>query len=537
VRYLGHVAVFRATVPLDTPADRFPQQAPAHFIDQLVIARLKQLGVPPSDLCTDSDFLRRVSIDITGTLPTLAEVEKFLADRDPKKREKLVDELIGRPTYASYFALKWGDILRNRRTGVVGLGGGKARTDAFHVWIRVSLAKNKPYDRFVREIITAKGDMFGDAGQPPVAWYHVLKTPQLLVDDTAQAFLGTRIQCAQCHHHPYEKWSQDDYWGLAAFFARVQMTPAKSNIPRDGRGLLTLSIASDGKVTSPQGKTYTQPKPLGGAALTIPPGADSREQLADWLTQPDNPFLARALVNRYWAHFFGRGIVEMPDDLRITNPPSNPELLYALSKDFVAHRFDLKYLVRTICTSETYQRSSTPNAANQKDRQNFARSYPRRLSAEVLLDAIDQVTGVPTKFGTSEATRAIDLADEAAANRLLEVFGKPSRDSACECERVVSATLSQSLYLLASKEVHGKLKQSSSRAAKWAADPRLDAGKVKEMFLCVLSRYPTPEELRTAETFLTQEQARVPNRKLSKQVAYEDLLWALLNTKEFLFNH
>jgi hypothetical protein len=537
VRYLGHVAVFRATIPLETPADKFPRQTSVHFVDQLVMAKLKQLGVPPSDVCTDSEFLRRVSIDITGTLPTAAEAEKFLADRDPKKREKLVDDLLARPAYASYFALKWGDILRNRRTGVVGLGGGKARTDAFHAWIRESLAKNKPYDRFVREILTARGDMFGEAGQPPVAWYHVLKTPQLLVDDTAQAFLGTRIQCAQCHHHPYEKWSQDDYWGLAAFFARVQMTAVKSNVPKDGRGLMSLSIASDGKVTSPQGKTYTQPQPLGGDPLTIPPGADPREQLADWMTRPDNPFLARALVNRYWAHFFGRGIVEMPDDLRITNPPSNPELLDALAKDLVAHKFDLKYLVRTICISDTYQQSSKPNVFNQKDRQNFARFYPRRLPAEVLLDAIDQVTGVPTKFGANEATRAIDLADEAAANTLLEAFGKPTRDSACECERVASATLSQSLYLLASKDVHMKLKQSSSRPAKWAADARPDVDKIKEMFLWVFSRYPTPDELRTAETFLAQEPARASNAKLAKQEAYEDLLWALLNTKEFLFNH
>jgi hypothetical protein len=545
VRYLGHLAVFRATIPLETPPEKFPKEAPAHFIDRHVLAKLEQLGVPPSGLCTDGEFLRRASLDITGTLPTAAEAEKFLADKDPKKRDKLVDDLLGRPAYASYFALKWGDILRNRRTGVVGLGGGRARTEAFHGWIRDGLAKNKPYDRFVREILTARGDVLGDAGQPPVAWYHVLKTPQLLVDDTAQAFLGTRIQCAQCHHHPYEKWSQDDYWGLASFFARVQTAPAKGAVPRDGKGLLTLSIARDGKAVSPQGKTYTQPKPLGGEPLTVPPGDDPRERLAEWMTRPDNPFLARALVNRYWAHFFGRGIVEPADDLRSTNPPSNPELLDALAKDFVAHEFDLKHLVRTICTSQAYQRSSAPNEYNRKDRQNFARCYPRRVPAEVLLDALDQATGVPTKLGNNEsAARAIDLPDEATTNTLLEVFGKPSRDSACECERVSAATLAQSLYLLASREVHGKLKQPTSRAAKLAADSRPAADKVKEMFLWVFARYPTPEELRTAETFLTREEARAAKeapagkqQQLAKQEAYEDLLWALLNTKEFLFNH
>jgi hypothetical protein len=365
------------------------------------------------------------------------------------------------------------------------------------------------------------------------------------VDDTAQAFLGTRIQCAQCHHHPYEKWSQDDYWGLAAYFARVQMVPVKTNVPRDARGLLSLSVVADGKVTSPQGKTYTQPRPLGGEALTVPSGADPREKLADWMTAPDNPYLSRAFVNRYWAHFLGRGIVEAPDDLRVTNPPSNPELLDALAKDFVDHRFDLKHLVRTICTSQAYQRSSAPNEHNGKDRQNFARSYPRRLPAEVLLDALDQVTAVPTKLGNGDApARAIDLPDEVVSSTLLEVFGKPSRDSACECERVSAATLAQSLYLLASRDVHAKLKQATSRAAKLAADPRPVADKVKEVFLWVFARYPTPEELRTAEAFLLREETRlakeVPTGKpqqAARQEAYEDLLWALLNTKEFLFNH
>ncbi len=300
---------------------------------------------------------------------------------------------------------------------------------------------------------------------------------------------------------------------------RVQTAPAKSNVPRDGKGLLTLSIASDGKVTSPQGKTYTQPQPLGGKALTIPPGADPREKLAEWMIRPDNPFLARALVNRYWAHFFGRGIVEMADDLRITNPPSNPELLDALAKDFVAHQFDLKQLVRTICTSQTYQRSSVPNEFNQKDRQNFARGYPRRLPAEVLLDALDQATGVPTKLGTNDpVARAIDLPDEAVSNTLLEVFGKPSRDSACECERVSAATLAQSLYLIASRDLHGKLKQQTSRAAKLAADPRPFADKVKEMFLWVFARYPTPEEIRTAETYLLQEETRLGQGRSYRQV-------------------
>jgi Protein of unknown function (DUF1549)/Protein of unknown function (DUF1553) len=545
VRYLGHVAVFRATIPLDTPLARFPQHTPASFTDQHVFARLKLLGVPPSGLCTDSEFLRRVSLDITGTLPTAAEARKFLEDRNPRKRELLVDALLEKRGYASYFALKWGDILRNRRTGVVRLGGGSARTYAFHTWIRESLAKNKPYDQFVREIITAKGNAVGTGAQPPVGWYHVLSTPQMLADDTAQAFLGTRIQCAQCHHHPYEKWSQDDYWGLAAFFSRVERKPLKTKVPKDGKGLLTILVARDGKVTSPQGKAYPRPRPLGGEEVEVPPGADPRERLAEWMTRPDNPFLARALVNRYWAHFFGRGIVEMADDIRVTNPASNPALLDALAKNFVEHRFDLKYLIRTICTSKTYQLSCTPNEYNRKDRQNFARFYPRRLPAEVLLDALDQITDVRTRFRSrDDVARAIELPDESVRSSFLEVFGKPSRDSACECERVSAATLAQSLYLITSDEVHGKLKNTRSRAAQLAADSRPMAERIREIFLWVYARYPTAEELKTAEAFLTREESggtggdrSKAGRQQARQWPYEDLLWALLNTKEFLFNH
>jgi hypothetical protein len=539
VRYLGQVAVFRATIPLNAPLDKFSQHEPANFVDRHVLAKLKQLGIPPSDLCTDGEFLRRASLDITGTLPTAAEAERFLADKDERKREKLVNDLLERPAYASYFALKWCDILRNRKVGEVGLGGGSARTVAFHGWVRDHLAKNRPYDQLVREIITAKGSVVGDAAQPAVGWYHVLRTPQALVDDTAQAFLGTRLQCAQCHHHPYEKWSQDDYWGLAAFYARVQTTVIKTDIPKDGRGLLTLAIASDGKVASPQGKVYTRPRPLGGEELAIPSGADPREKLAEWMTRPDNPFLARALVNRYWAHFFGRGIVEMADDLRVTNPPSNPELLDALAQDFVEHKFDLKQLVRTICTSRTYQLSSTPNEYNQKDRQNFARYYPRRLPAEVLLDALDQVTGVPSRLGGRDAgARAIDLPDESVKNPLLDVFGKPSRGSACECERVSAATLSQSLYLITAKEMHDKLKDPRSRAGQLAASTRPRVERIKEIFLWVYGRPPTADELQTAETFLAREEAGADrNQQKANQWPYEDLLWALLNTKEFLFNH
>ncbi|HYT94069.1 MAG TPA: DUF1549 and DUF1553 domain-containing protein [Gemmataceae bacterium] len=542
VRYLGHVGVFRATIPQDAPLHKYPWPQPANFIDEQVVARLKQLGLPPSELCSDSEFLRRVSIDITGTLPTAAEAEKFLADTDPGKRAKLVEHLLDRPAYASYFALKWGDILRNRRDGLVGVGGKQVRTSAFHAWILESLGKNQPYDQFVRAILTAQGDFAGPQAQPPVGWYNVLRTPTALADDTAQVFLGTRIQCAQCHHHPYEKWSQDDYWGLAAFFARVQLVnpknpvqPKKANA-KPGANDTRVVLAAEGRLTSPQGKGYARPRLLAGEELDLPASEDPRQKLVDWMVHPDNPFFARALVNRYWAHFFGRGIVEMPDDMRVSNPPSNPALLEALARDFIAHQFDLKHLIRTICTSKTYQLASRPNAHNARDKQNFARFHARRLPAEVLFDAIDQVTGTPPRFvsgkggaAKTSAGRAIELPDEAVKTPLLVAFGKPERSSACECERSNAATLSQSLYLIGSAELHGKLKNKSGRIAQLAAAPRPVHDKIREIYLWVYARPPDAAELNTVQAYLLAAGGRA--------AGYEDVFWALVNTKEFLFNH
>ncbi len=545
VRYLGHVGVFRATVPQGAPLEKYTFPKPANFIDGHVHAKLKQLGLPPSALCSDSEFLRRASLDITGTLPTAKEAEKFLADTDPGKREKLVDSLLDRPAYASYFALKWGDILRNKRDGIVGVGGKQERTHALHGWIRDSLAANKPYDQFVREILTATGDFSGPKAQPPVGWYNVLRTPEALVDDTAQVFLGTRIQCAQCHHHPYEKWSQDDYWGLAAFFARVQLVNPKNPVQaKKGNAKANanandtrLVLVSEGRVTGPHGKSYAKPRPLDGKELDVPGSDDPRQKLVDWMVRADNPYFARAIANRYWAHFFGRGIVDMPDDMRVSNPPSNEPLLDALAQDFIDHKFDLKHLIRTICASTTYQMSSLPNEHNHKDKQNHARFYPRRLPAEVLFDAFDQVTGASVKFVSTKgagsaktpATRAIELPDEAVKTPLLMAFGKPDRSSACECERSGAATLNQSLYLIGSTELHNKLKDKSGRAAQLATDTRPVSEKVREIYFWVYARPPVAEELQTVERFL--------NAGGNRKEAYEDVLWALLNTKEFLFNH
>ena len=545
VRYLGHVGVFRATIPQGAPLEKYTFPTPANFVDIHVHAKLKQLSLPPSALCTDSEFLRRASLDITGTLPTAQEAEKFLADTDPKKREKLVNALLERPAYASYFALKWGDILRNKRDGIVGVGGKAERTLALHAWLKESFAKNKPYDQFTREILTATGDFAGPDAQPPVGWYVVLRTPEALVDDAAQVFLGTRIQCAQCHHHPYEKWSQDDYWGLAAFFARVQLVnpknPKVNPKAKLGPNDLRVTLRATGSVTGPHGKSYVKPRLLDGTEFDVLEANDPRHKLVDWMVRPDNPYFARAIVNRYWAHFFGRGIVDMPDDMRVSNPPSNEPLLDALAKDFIDHKFDLKHLIRTICASTTYQLSAIPNEHNHKDKQNHARFYPRRLPAEVLFDAFDQVTAAAPKFvspkgakgggntAKTPALRAIELPDEAVKTPLLLAFGKPDRTSACECERSGAATLTQSLYLIGSTELHNKLKDKTGRAAQLATDSRPVREKVREMYFWVYARPPVAEELQTVERFL--------NAGGNRKEAYEDVLWALLNTKEFLFNH
>ncbi|HJT78971.1 MAG TPA: DUF1553 domain-containing protein, partial [Gemmataceae bacterium] len=498
-RYQGHVATFRATVPLGLkiPDYAFPHQT---LVDEFTHKKWQELGLVPSELCTDAQFLRRASLAITGTLPTPAQVNAFVADSNPQKRAKLVDRLLDSPEYSYYFANKWADILRVKRRGIP---GGAQATFAFHAWIRDAMAKDMPYDRFARAILTATGDPSID---PPTAWYKELKEPQQFVDDTGQVFLGQRLACAQCHHHPYEKWSQDDYWGIAAFFGRVgrknMMIPGGfQNQPAQME--IIFNRSSGGVVNKRTGQAAVM-KVLDGPSLkSVPADEDPREKLAAWMTAPSNAFFAKAVVNRYWAHFFGRGIVDPLDDMRVTNPPSNPELLDALAKDFVAHGYSLKHLVRTICDSRTYQLSSTPNEYNQHDKQNYARYYPQRMSAEVLLDAVCQVTDSPTQFGGLPTDRfapkrAIMLPDEAYTSYFLDVFGRPQRISACECERVSEANLAQALHLLNSDEVQGKLTRSGGRADLLAKDARADSVKVEELFLWAFAHKPSPEQLQAA---------------------------------------
>ncbi len=456
---------------------------------------------------------------------------EFLADPAADKRDALVDRLLDTPEYSYHFANKWADILRVKRGNQPNRAYG---TFSFHSWIRDAMATDKPYDEFAREILAAVGD---ETKSPPTVWYKDIQTADQFVDNASQVFLGTRLQCAQCHHHPYEKWSQDDYWGLAAFYGLV----ATKTVPVPGVGAQNqpnqrrvLYTRSSGNVTNKRTNKPAVMKALDADPVDPAGDLDPRQKLVDWMVAADNPFFARAVANRYWAHFFGRGIVDPLDDMRVTNPPSNPELLDALAQELVKNGYSLKHLIRTICKSRTYGLSSTPNEFNKNDRQAYSRYYPRRMSAEVLFDAVCQVTGSPGQFAGLPAdrhapTRAIMLPDESFQSYFLDVFGRPQRISACECERVSEANLAQALHLLNSEEVQRKLERPGGRADLLAKDPRPDAEKVEELFLWAWGRKPSEKHLRLA---LANIEANGKNKK----VAYENIVWALLNTKEFLFN-
>ena len=530
VRYQARVAVFRATIPLGAPVENLP---PAKgFIDELVFKKLKMVGMPASEICDDSTFIRRACIDIAGRLPTTEETKKFLSEKDPAKREKWIDALLDSTDYADYFANKWSALLRNKRGAPTHARG----TYAFYDWIRDSMLANKPYDQFAREIVAASGDL---SQNPPVAWYRQVNNINAQLEDTAQLFLGLRLQCAQCHHHPYEKWSQQDYYSFAAFFSQIGRKPGAQpgeEIIYAKRGMPTATNKKTKQPVSPAG--------LGDKQIKLSPDDDPRQALADWMSNKENPFFAKALVNRYWKHFFNRGLVDPEDDMRETNPPTNPELLNALAKNFIESHFDMKNLVRTICRSQVYQLSSLPNKFNAVDKQYFSRYYPKRLTAEVLLDAVDEATRSDSKFeGLPAGTRAVQLPDNSfnGNSYFLAVFGRPDSSSSCECERSQDASLAQSLHLLNSKDVQDKLTSTNGCAALMARDTkREDATKVRDLYTTVYSRDPDAKELELALNYLGQkphDKDGKADAKPDKQQGYEDIIWALINTKEFLFNH
>ena len=520
IRYGDLVAVSRFTHSFgpELPNEAYASFQPKTFLDELVLAKWKKLHIAPSPACSDNEFLRRACLDVMGTLPTPQEVRDFLANTAPDKRDKLVEQILERPEYADYWAHRFAEILRVK----TGDASFKDHTVKFHGWIRQSLAENQPYDQFVRQIITVTGKR---ADNPQMDWYRQAISNQVRVEDSAQAFLGLRVSCASCHNHPFENISQTDYWRFAAFFARVGSVTYGS--------VDEIKLDENGMVKHPRTDQPLKPRGIGAAYGTpeveYVKGEDPRLKLADWMAAPDNPYFARAICNRVLGHYLDVGLIDPVDDMRATNPASNPELLDRLAKDFIEHKFNLKHLMKLVMTSRVYGLSSDPADANKLDTRNYARHYPRRLSPHVLMDAIDGATGVPTKFDDyPEIKRALLLPNEKGRSDFLDMFGRSSRDTPCECETRLAPNLSQVLYLLHAEEIQRKLVDKDGNCTKLAKSGKSSDEIVDEIFLRTFSRLPRPEEQAEAVSLL--------DTAMDKQPVIEDLLWTLMNSKEFLFS-
>jgi hypothetical protein len=513
--YMGEVALFRAIVPRPGKSIEAKKLPEFNFIDKLVDKKLSKLNITPSGICDDAEFLRRVTLDLVGSLPTPQEVQTFLADRNPLKRGKRVEELLKRPEFADLMAKRWADILRVDRQAL-----GHERAFAYYRWIRDAFAKNQPFDAFARELITAEGPL---REAPQAGFFKVVPKPGEAASTISQVFLGVRIACAECHHHPSDRWTQTDYTGMVSFFtplstkgsgaseALIHSGDPISKHPRSGESVFAYAIGTE------------QPK--------VNPSGDRRVVLARWMTDPKNPYFATNLANRVWAMLLGRGLVEPVDDVRATNPPSNPELLDALATLLVKHKFDVRELVRVICASRVYQTSSSPNETNEKDDLNFSRALFKRPDAEVLLDMLTQVTGVAERYpGMPAGTKAIQLWDSKTKHEFLRLFGRPQRMTACECERNQEPSAGQVLNLLNSPDLQKKLSHESGMIAKLARSLPDDGKVADEVYLRLYGRFPTAKERDTAAGYLARKSGE-------RRKAVEDLVWAMLNSLEFQFNH
>jgi hypothetical protein len=532
VRYLDRQAVARLAFVPARPGYVWHDVPEANAIDHFVFAKLRALRMRPSDLCSDSVFLRRAYLDALGILPTAAEARAFLSDSRPDKRARLIDDLLRRPEFAEFWALKWCDLLRAEEK-VLDVKGVRV----LHEWLRRSIAEGEPLNELARELIAGQGSTYAN---PPANFYRALRDPQERAEAVAQVFLGTRLQCARCHNHPFDRWTQDDYHGLAAFFARVQYRIVE-NRRRDKfdkhefDGEQVVYQDRTGEWKHPRTGAVMSPRFLGAPGPDLTPGADRLQALAAWVASPDNALFARTQVNRVWYHLLGRGIVDPDDDFRASNPPVNGPLLEALTRDFVAHRFDLRWLVRTIMNSRTYQLSAVPNDTNADDETNFARALVRPLQAEQLLDALSEVTGVPVAFpGQPLGVRAGQLPGIHAAGRraaapgerFLRAFGKPDRLLACDCERSDDATLGQALQLLTGEMLNGMISAPDNRLGRLLGAGKSNREIVEELYLAALARPPRAAEVTEAESLV--------GRSRDRRTALEDLLWGLVNAKEFL---
>ena len=519
--YLDLVANVRLTHLVEVPGFKVAEVPGDNTIDRAVFAKLNRMRIAPSEPCTDAEFLRRASLDALGVLPSPEEVHAFGADATPDRRARLVDRLLARPEFADFWTLKFADILRANGRLIETKG-----THAFNRWIRANLERNVPLDRFVRELLTANGSTLRN---PAANYYRISRDPENSTETTAQLFLGVRIQCAKCHNHPFERWTQDDYYGFAAFFSRIKRKAG--SLPEDE----VVYGADAGEVKQPRTGKTMKPKALGGPTFDDsgspdPNMLDRRESLARWLTGPENPFFARSLANRVWYHLIGRGIVEPVDDFRDSNPASNDELLDGLTADFVKGGFDLKALVRSILVSRTYQLSSKTNELNAADSLYFSHAATKLLPAEVLLDAISAVTGTTTPFdGLPKGTRATQIPDGKMENPFLKTFGRPARELACECERESDSNLSQALQLIGGATVNGKLRDDGGRMARLAKSDASPEQIARELYQVALARDPNATETAAAAKHLAATADR--------RQAVEDLGWVLINSKEFLFRH
>jgi Protein of unknown function (DUF1553)/Protein of unknown function (DUF1549)/Bacterial Ig-like domain (group 2) len=530
VWYSNQVAAARIAVPqVGADAGIFKKAERTNFIDTLVVDKLQSLGIPPSQLCTDGEFIRRVYLDAAGILPNPKEVHEFLADKRADKRARLIDALMQRPEFVDYWTYRWSDLLL--------LSTAKLSQPAmwsFHEFIRDSVAANKPWDRFARELLTARGSTLENGA----ANYFVLhKDVTELTEATSVTFLGMSITCCRCHNHPLEKWTQDQYWSMSNLFSRVALKNG------DRGGEIIVQAQPSGDALHPRRGIAMPPTPLDGKPLSLESTIDRRAYFADWLTKADNPYFAKALINRVWRNFMGRGLVEPEDDLRQTNPPTNSELFNALAKNFVEHGYDVQHLMRDIMNSAAYQRSATPLAGNVKDERFYSHYLVRRLPAEVILDAYSQVTEVPTSFSIffdarpifafTKGMRALQLPDVKVASAFLDAFGRPERSQTCSCERQQDATVGQALHVNNGATLNDKLRAKEGRLERWTREKIGDAEVVREVFELALCREPDRDEAAKFIALLKQVPADGGG---ARREALEDLMWAVLTSREFLFN-
>ena len=496
---------------------------PVHnYTDELVYNKLKQLHYAPSDICSDEEFVRRVSLDVTGRLPSVASVESFLADESLDKRAVLIDQLLDDPDYARFWALKWGDLLSLKEDTLGDHGVRK-----YYDWLVRSWQENQPFDEFCRQLITAEGSTYEN---PPANYYRAWKDARKWTENTAQVFLGVRIECVRCHNHPFETWSQNNYFGFFAFFDRVRKKAGQRS------GEQVVWVRREGKVTQPDSvllwtvKGEIDPWIPDSGVLPEAGAGDLRQAFAEWLTTQDNPFFSRVAVNRIWAEVMGRGIVEPVDDFRSSNPPTNPELLDALADDFADSRFDRKAILRRILNSRTYQLSSQSHSYNESDDRYFSHAAVRRLTAEQLVDAISHVTGISENFASlPEGTPATHLPSPHLGGDFMKAFGQPERKSVCACERNSDTNVWQAMHLLNGPVIHRKLADEGNRFKRLIQDGRPDTAIISSLYLAAYCRAPTATEQEHAVRYIAAAEDRA--------IALEDVCWAVLNTKEFLFQH